>query len=80
MQTEPNQDQENEFHYDEEAAVSLVDKDQVVRYFQTIFGEVKWNDDTHLCLRGIGEKELVCIPKFEFSNMSEADRATYHDV
>ena len=31
-------------------------------------------------VRGIGEKELVCIPKFEFSNMSEADRATYHDV
>ena len=31
-------------------------------------------------VRGIGEKELVCIPKFEFEAMSSEDRATYWDV
>lgn len=31
-------------------------------------------------VRGIGEKELVCIPKFEFTGMSTEDRAHYHDV
>jgi hypothetical protein len=55
MQTEPH-NEETPFQYDEQAAINLVDKDQVVRYFQTIFGNVQWNDDTHICLRGIGEK------------------------
>ena len=31
-------------------------------------------------VRGIGEKELVCIPKFEFAGMSVEDCAHYHDV
>ena len=33
---------------------------------------------THV--RGIGEKELVCLPAFEFSTMSPADRTNYQDV
>jgi len=31
-------------------------------------------------VRGIGEKELVCLPSFEYSVMSPADRASYQDV
>jgi hypothetical protein len=45
-----------EFTYDENKAIGLIDKNQVIKYFQTIFGEVQWTDTTHICLRGIGEK------------------------
>jgi hypothetical protein len=31
-------------------------------------------------VRGIGDKELVCIPAFEFEAMPAEDRARYEDV
>lgn len=47
---------EEQFDYDSTIAEKLVSQNEVIAYFQTIFGAVKWNDQTHLCLRGIGEK------------------------
>jgi len=42
--------------FDAAYASSLINQDEVIQFFGTLFGRVKWNDRTHLCLRGIGEK------------------------
>jgi len=82
VQTEPNQTNnepetqpESEFHYDDKAAISLIDKDQVVRYFQAIFGDVKWDDTTHICLRGIGEKGTPKEGVFRSDNFFQPNMA-----
>lgn len=49
---EPNQS----IAFDADAAASFVNIEEVITYFQELFGNVHWNNEAHLCLRGIGEK------------------------
>jgi hypothetical protein len=38
------------------AAASLVNPQDVITYFQKVFGSVSWDKEKNICLRGIGEK------------------------
>jgi hypothetical protein len=73
-QTEPL-DNNAEPQFNAIEAAKLINSEEVIEYFKTIFGDVGWNHERHICLRGIGEKGTKQEGIFRSDNFFEPSMA-----